>query len=231
MICILCGHKKMAGCGMATVNGQYLCHPDNIDHPDCYKLYTVYGLRNVYTHTTGEYRKGQKAFNDLYAEHPDIANLIRTTEDDPFFDDEKLPAFYLKVAKLKKEYGIKMTSTERGRLHRDIHPNSDKDRSKNYRGTDKGRQNEVKKSGKRRAILNEVESDDWTISLVLETYGTDCWECWEPIDLNAPRHTGDIGWEKGLQIDHVIPLSKKGPNTLANVRPTHGKCNNKKGGK
>ena len=47
MICILCGHEKMAGCGMATVNGQYLCHPDNNDHQDCYKLYTVYGQRKL----------------------------------------------------------------------------------------------------------------------------------------------------------------------------------------
>jgi len=32
----------------------------------------------------------------------------------------------------------------------------------------------------------------------------------------------------GLQIDHVIPIVKGGPDTLNNVRPAHGLCNIKK---
>jgi len=32
----------------------------------------------------------------------------------------------------------------------------------------------------------------------------------------------------GLHIDHVMPLSKGGPDTLENVRPAHGSCNVKK---
>ena len=61
--------------------------------------------------------------------------------------------------------------------------------------------------------------------MVLELYGTDCHICGEPIDLNAPRQCGKEGWEKALHVDHVIPLSKGGPDTIDNVRPAHGQCN------
>jgi hypothetical protein len=48
-------------------------------------------------------RKGQKAFNDLYLAEPTIANLIRGTIYDPFYNDEKLPDFYKKVEELKNK--------------------------------------------------------------------------------------------------------------------------------
>lgn len=60
---------------------------------------------------------------------------------------------------------------------------------------------------------------------VLNLYGTDCHICNEPIDLNAQRQCGKEGWERALHIDHVIPLSKGGGDTLENVRPSHGYCN------
>jgi 5-methylcytosine-specific restriction endonuclease McrA len=43
--------------------------------------------------------------------------------------------------------------------------------------------------------------------------------------MSAPRKVGQDGWEHGLHIDHVYPLSKGGLDTLENVRPAHGKCN------
>ena len=49
-----------------------------------------------------ELRKGQKAFNDLYQTDPDIANLIRGTVNDPFYNDKKLPEFYKKIDEIKK---------------------------------------------------------------------------------------------------------------------------------
>jgi len=52
-----------------------------------------------------ELRPGQIAFNELYTTEPSIANLIRGSEFDPFYDDEKLDAFYEKVAELKKLKG------------------------------------------------------------------------------------------------------------------------------
>jgi 5-methylcytosine-specific restriction endonuclease McrA len=36
---------------------------------------------------------------------------------------------------------------------------------------------------------------------------------------------------KNLHIDHVIPISKGGTDTLDNVRPSHAKCNLSKGNK
>lgn len=72
------------------------------------------------------------------------------------------------------------------------------------------------------------EKDHYSANTVLLTYGTDCHLCGGAIDLNAPRSPGMPGWEKSLHIDHVIPLSKGGDDVLANVRPSHGKCNIKK---
>lgn len=55
-----------------------------------------------------------------------------------------------------------------------------------------------------------------------------CHICSEPIDLSAPRHIGEEGWEKGLHLDHLVPLAKGGTHTPDNIRPAHGLCNLKK---
>lgn len=83
---------------------------------------------------------------------------------------------------------------------------------------------------RRRARLNSCETEFFTENQILETYGTDCHICNEPIDLDAPRHCGEDGWEKGLHLDHVIPISKGGTNTVGNVKPAHGFCNVSKNG-
>jgi len=72
---------------------------------------------------------------------------------------------------------------------------------------------------------NNTEPGNYSDADVLSTYGLDCHICQIPIDLNAPRRVGRDGWEKGLHIDHVYPLSKGGLDILENVRPAHGKCN------
>jgi 5-methylcytosine-specific restriction endonuclease McrA len=72
------------------------------------------------------------------------------------------------------------------------------------------------------------EKDYFSANTVIQTYGTDCHLCGEAIDLDAPRTTGRPGWERSLHVDHVIPLSKGGDDTLENVRPSHGKCNIRK---
>jgi 5-methylcytosine-specific restriction endonuclease McrA len=72
---------------------------------------------------------------------------------------------------------------------------------------------------------NNTNPGNYSDQDVLELYGLECYICKTPIDLNAPRQVGKIGWEKGLHIDHVYPLSKGGLDTLENVRPTHGRCN------
>jgi hypothetical protein len=60
---------------------------------------------------------------------------------------------------------------------------------------------------------------------VLKLYGINCYICSEPIDLDAPRRTGKPGWQKGLHIDHLVPVALGGLDTIQNVRPTHGLCN------
>ncbi len=84
---------------------------------------------------------------------------------------------------------------------------------------------------KRRARANNVEHIPYTKEEVLKKYGTDCHICGAPIDLKAPRKAGKKGWEHGLHLDHLIPISKGGPDTIDNVRPAHGVCNLSKGAK
>lgn len=79
---------------------------------------------------------------------------------------------------------------------------------------------------KRRAGINE--KSPYTEEQVLAAYGNECYLCNNPIDLSAPRWTAKPGWQNGLHIDHLIPVSKGGPDTLENVRPTHGLCNTTK---
>ena len=81
------------------------------------------------------------------------------------------------------------------------------------------------KSHKRRALKLNNGHFPYTEQQVLETYGTDCNICNLPIDLNAARQVGKPGWENGLHIDHLLPISKGGPDILSNVRATHGLCN------
>ena len=88
----------------------------------------------------------------------------------------------------------------------------------------------VKAAGnRRRARKNNADSDGWTESHALQMYGNNCHICNKKIDLSASRWTGRGNWEYGLHFDHVIPLSKGGPNTIDNIRPAHGICNISKG--
>jgi hypothetical protein len=80
-----------------------------------------------------------------------------------------------------------------------------------------------------RARRKNVYSEPYTKEQVLEKWGTDCHLCGEPIDLLAPRANREEGWERGLHLDHVVPLINGGDDTLQNVKPAHGLCNLKKG--
>lgn len=51
-----------------------------------------------------ELRRGQIAFNELFETDPTIANSIRGSEFDPFYDDGKLEVFYEKIAEIKNSY-------------------------------------------------------------------------------------------------------------------------------
>ncbi len=88
-----------------------------------------------------------------------------------------------------------------------------------------------RKNHKRRAFKKNVDFEKYTESQVLETYGSNCHICNDLIDLKAPRSSGKPKWEKSLHIDHLIPISKGGSDTLENVRPSHAICNLRKGAK
>jgi 5-methylcytosine-specific restriction endonuclease McrA len=79
-----------------------------------------------------------------------------------------------------------------------------------------------------RANNPNVKKSKFTMEEVVAMYGTDCYHCGNPIDFEAPRLTGSFGWELAYHSDHLIPLSKNGPDELENIRPSHGKCNVKK---
>lgn len=67
--------------------------------------------------------------------------------------------------------------------------------------------------------------EHYTTQQALDLYGTNCHLCGEAIDLSAPRWTALKGWERGLHLDHVIRIADGGKDCLANVRPSHAKCN------
>ena len=71
----------------------------------------------------------------------------------------------------------------------------------------------------------------YTVTQVLVAYGKTCHICHEPIDLKASRWVGRGDWLLGLHVDHVVAIANGGPDTLANVRPSHAICNLKKGSK
>jgi 5-methylcytosine-specific restriction endonuclease McrA len=83
--------------------------------------------------------------------------------------------------------------------------------------------NRTRRSRARHSVSTKI-----TVEQLVATYGTMCHLCNKAIDLNAPRKTGIDGWENGLHVDHVLPISKGGADTLENVRPAHGKCNIRK---
>ena len=82
---------------------------------------------------------------------------------------------------------------------------------------------------KRKAMKLENGFEPYTEQEVLDTYGSNCHLCSEPINLEAPRKSGHEGWEQGLHIDHFISLKDGGADSLNNVRPSHGVCNLRKG--
>jgi len=83
-------------------------------------------------------------------------------------------------------------------------------------------------ANRRRARKLENGTEDYTEQMVIEAYGTDCHICNQSINLEAPRRVGSEGWELGLHLDHVVPLSKGGDDRIENLRPAHGMCNLKK---
>ena len=77
-------------------------------------------------------------------------------------------------------------------------------------------------------VIVWTEPGQYSMLEVLLAHGTKCHLCGKEINYYAPRRVGFYGWENGLHLDHVIPLSKGGSDELDNVKPSHVKCNIKK---
>ncbi len=89
------------------------------------------------------------------------------------------------------------------------------------RNIEKVRERERQKNRRRKAALSKPYNE----LQVIATYGGDCYLCGLGIDFLATRKCGNEGWESGFHVDHLIPLSKGGSDTLENVRPSHAVCN------
>jgi 5-methylcytosine-specific restriction endonuclease McrA len=63
---------------------------------------------------------------------------------------------------------------------------------------------------------------------VYERDGGACQICWKPVDRSL---RGDVRNPLAPTLDHIIPLSKGGAHTYANVRLAHCGCNNEKADK
>lgn len=61
---------------------------------------------------------------------------------------------------------------------------------------------------------------------IVAQMGAVCGICKDPIDLTLKRTS-----KMGLTVDHIIPLSRGGQDTLDNMQPAHWVCNVKKGNK
>jgi hypothetical protein len=81
---------------------------------------------------------------------------------------------------------------------------------------------------RRRARLNNAKSQKYTVDDIINLYGVNCHLCGKEVDLSANRRVGRAGWEAGLHVDHLIPVSASGDDTIDNVRPSHGLCNLRK---
>lgn len=112
------------------------------------------------------------------------------------------------------------------RVYREKYPEKHKARLRKYKQQNAEKFAEYER--KRRAAKRGESHKFYSTQLVIDTYGTICYLCNTEIDMKANRRTGRAGWEFGLQIDHVVPLSHSGSDTIENVRPTHGLCNSRK---
>jgi 5-methylcytosine-specific restriction endonuclease McrA len=124
------------------------------------------------------------------------------------------------------EYNEYLREWRRTRLDRE----AERARVKKWRDENPSKERErTLRNSRLRKQLKRQTSEAYTVAQLVETYGSLCYLCGEEIDLTAPRKTGTPGWERGLHVDHLVSITEGGPDNLENARPSHGKCNLKKG--
>lgn len=170
-----------------------------------------YPLNNFYK-TATKCKPCHKAYAIAWSKaNPDKVKAHNKKRNPGVWQKQKQDKDYMaKKIKYRKEHSSKRTKTAQ---------------KWNKDNVDKVRLIVAKSHRRRRARKLQNGWSEYTEEQVLFKYGTSCNICTIPIDLNAPRKSGVPGWEVGLHIDHLVPISKGGPDTLENVRPTHGKCN------
>ena len=146
-------------------------------------------------------------------------------------------SIFSREASLRYSQGNREKINKKAKDKRALNPEQyakyDRKKYQKLRALDPDRLREVNRqmSNKRRALKLNNGHSPYSEAEVLAAYGTACHICGVPVDLEAPRKNGVEGWSNGLHIDHLQPISKGGPDTLENVRPTHGRCNARKSSK
>jgi hypothetical protein len=82
---------------------------------------------------------------------------------------------------------------------------------------------------KHRAQKYGVPYEYYSREQIFKRDGYDCYLCNTPTNPTAAHIQGQPGWELYPHLEHVIPISKGGPDTKDNIRIAHAKCNIDKG--
>jgi len=82
---------------------------------------------------------------------------------------------------------------------------------------------------KHRAKKYGVPYEYYSREQIFKRDGYDCYLCNTPTDPTAAHIQGQSGWELYPHLEHVIPISKGGPDTKDNIRIAHAGCNIRKG--
>lgn len=118
-------------------------------------------------------------------------------------------------------------ANQRRRAHNN--PEQRRAYAKKSRQKPTAKQKAIEAANRRRAQKLNTQTAPYTHKDVLEKWGVNCHICSEPIDLEASRRVGVDNWQNGLHLDHVVPLSNNGTDTLDNIKPAHALCNISKG--
>lgn len=95
-----------------------------------------------------------------------------------------------------------------------------------YRSSEKGKETRRARVRKRRALKRGVRSEPYTLQDIVDRDGTDCALCHDPVDMSL------TGLHRmAPSVDHIRPISLRGPDILANVQLAHVGCNSRKGNK
>lgn len=107
---------------------------------------------------------------------------------------------------------------------RERHPERYAMHNKRYRETHSAERSAAAR--KRTLLYPEAKRDEHLYRKVYAEEGGVCYLCGKEIDQDVRGHRREAG-----TLDHVIPLSRGGPHTRANLHLAHFGCNARKGAK